>query len=222
MTQYIVYVLVAVTLACSSTLGQASNMVHVNGHLIVDSRVSTNDRIDLFIQHRSQDETEWQTVPLQIDSNGFFHLLVPRGSVVSASVSTTNPVLMTPETQRAGFYLLHGDASYTILHKYLTVTGRESSAVSLDLHLETGAALRLCKPSGLLSGAVKLRKKSGSNSVVFAFSNGAILEHTILGGIEPGPWLLTIENDQDDVLLRKALVLRKGEEVTLNCSAPSS
>jgi len=199
-------------------------LVNVKGQIHLDDTSRfTFKSLSVFVQYRRDKDQPWKAIgSITPDKDGRFVVPILAGSRVSVEVTTSDPTVRrsTGTTEPLEFYAMEFNRRVTVLQQEFMVPDDASESVEPTFELQRGAAFKVCFPNGLKSGAVHFRRQveryeDGVN--VWTFSDPTSTSEAILGGLVPGPWQVSIVDNNDAELVPQPVDLQRAQVSQMKC-----
>jgi len=146
------------------------------------------------------------------DSSGVVETRVPRGSLMSVTVSSYDPTVRHIGATSTDSYSLT-KASLAILGSVeFQIPNKAIEPIEKDIMLRRGAAFTVCPPENLEQGMLLFRRPSDKDVLqTIWFRERSSLDGTVVGGLEAGEWLVSYVRDDGTKISSQRVTISRGE-----------
>ena len=181
--------------------------------LLDDPRGLKFEKVYLQVCYRAGQEYTaacYDAVPC--DSSGVVEARVPRGSLMSVTVSSYDPTVRHIGADSTDSYSLTKACLEILGSVEFQIPNKAIEPIEKDIMLRRGAAFTVCPPEKLEQGMLLFRRPSDKDVLhTIWFRERYSLEGTVVGGLEPGEWLVSYVRDDGTKISSQRVYINRGE-----------
>ncbi|HYL98997.1 MAG TPA: hypothetical protein VEZ90_08590 [Blastocatellia bacterium] len=217
--KFVIYPIVTASLLMSPVTARQTRKLMVR--LAVDgSEAFSFDSVGVAVEYKAQGTKHSETsVYATPDRSGVVLFDIPISNQATVYVQTYDPTIILATNPQLEGYSLEKGQPRLIGNQVIDLSQESSAPAVIQISLRRTAALVICAPPDIDKGALVLRRPWWKDeSIAYSFENRRVIEGEILGGLEPGEWVINYVDDKDQERYRSNISLQKGTISNLPCS----